>query len=131
MKYLIKKNFEIYLNSIQDPYGSLDTSDLTEWEKDKEKEEFTRTYGQQAMRITEVKNNNLKFVSSKTLNERNEEVDTTLKQTAIEELKTKKFSPEEEAALNKNYGKMTRTEFDFKPHPTVCKRFNTPNPYPE
>ena len=114
-----------------DPYGLLDTSNLTEWEKGKEKEEFKKIYEQQAMRISEAKNNNLKFISSKTLNEKNEEVDNAIKQKPIEVLESKKLTTEEEAVTNKNYGKLTRTEFDFKPHPTVCKRFNTPNPYPE
>lgn len=118
-------------NNIQDPYGLLDTSNLTEWEKEKEKEEFKKIYEQQAMRISEAKNNNLKFISSKTLNEKNEEVDNAIKQKPIEVLESKKLTTEEEAVTNKNYGKLTRTEFDFKPHPTVCKRFNTPNPYPE
>ena len=108
----------------------MDTNDLTEWDKDKEREEFQRMYDDQVKKIEAVKNESLKFVSTSTLTETNEEK---------RNIETNKTTPDfvdyelntdiHRAAKDRKYGKLTRVEYEWRPHPTVCKRFNVPNPY--
>jgi hypothetical protein len=93
-----------------------------------------RLYQQQSKNISQVQANNSKFVSSRTLNERNEEVEVVglglPKAPAAVVPEARKLTEEEEAAIAKNYGQLTRKEFEFRPHPTLCKRFNIPDPHP-
>ena len=110
---------------------------MTEWEREKEKETFVNTYEGQMRRINEAKTNTLKFVSTKILNDRNEEivnpVHTKEAEVIAKELSetSKPLSEEQRAATENKYGQLTRTEYEWKPNPTVCKRFNCPNPYPK
>ncbi len=113
----------------------MDTSNLTEWEKQKEKEEFHKMYEEQMKKIAAIrKDTTSKFVSTAILNENNQEKEI-LKTSEIEQ--DKQFVDEEEhkdyhqAAKEKKFGKLTRTQFEWRPHPTVCKRFNVPNPFPD
>ena len=114
----------------------MDSSHLTEWEREKEKETFVNTYDEQMRRINEAKTNTLKFVSTKILNDRNEEIENPVHKEEAEISKelseTQKPMTEEQRAASENkYGKLTRAEYEWKPNPTVCKRFNCPNPYPK
>ena len=47
----------------------METSSLTEWEKEREKEEFFKTYQSQTKQIEQAKLMSSKFVSTKVLNE--------------------------------------------------------------
>lgn len=124
---------------VADPYESVGSqSELTEWEKEKEREEFARIYQQQCRNISQVKSNNSKFVSSFTLNEKMEEVERVVesglgvpKAPVVHVPEARKLTEEEQAALGKKYGALTRSEFEFRPHPTLCKRFNIPDPHPK
>jgi len=117
-----------------DPYSFLDTKDLTEWEKEKEKEEFYKMY-EQSKKIEEIKKQSTsKFVSVSVLNEQNQEQEvdkSKLEEKAKTEVVEEELTDIERAAKQKNYGKLTRVEYEWRPHPVVCKRFNVPNPYPE
>ena len=67
----VRKNFK-------DPYSFVvDTANLTEWEKETEKEEFFKTYEKSMKKIESIKNDGLKFVSTSLLNEQNQEMDIT------------------------------------------------------
>ncbi len=108
---------------------------MTEWEKEKEKEEFHRTYENHLKQVEQAKKMTSKFVSTKVLTEQNEEIeiakqpDNEIKNDLKEEI-DEKLIDVHKAAREKKYGQMTRTEYEWRPHPTVCKRFNVPNPYP-
>lgn len=136
------KRYEQFISftrkNFKDPYSFVDTTNLTEWEKESEKEEFFSTYEKNMKKIDLIKSESLKFVSTSLLNEQNQEMDiekpiesqsssssslvSTLPPatTAITEAKEK---------TKKKYGKETRIEYEWRPHPTLCKRFNVPCPY--
>ncbi len=126
-----------------DPYNFVENKDLTEWEKEKEKEEFQNRYQQQIKKLEAMKSQGSRFVSTATLNEQNQEVESTKKDVPTSSLilagfkPVDQFEPEpdltemEKAAKEKKFGKLTRTEYEWRPHPVVCKRFNIPNPHPE
>lgn len=116
---------------------------MTEWEKEKEKEEFEQRYAENIKKLELIKKD-LKFVSKATLNENNQEVVTASAETVPDEetrekveISFSKFYDKEEqtdmhkAALDKKYGQLTRIEYEWRPNPTLCKRFNVPNPYKE
>ena len=120
-----QKRYEQYLvymkKNYKDPYSFVETSELTEWEKDHEKDEFFRTYQTQTKKIEEYKASmNAKFSSKNILMETsdNKIVETEIK---IED------APKE---AEKKFGK-SRVEYEWRPHNIVCKRFNVPNPYPD
>lgn len=124
-----QKRYEQYLvyvkKNYKDPYSFVDTNDLTEWEKDHEKDEFLKTYQTQTKKIEEYKASmNSKFLSTAVLMKTNDNqiIESEIK---IEEVK------EKEASGEKKMGKATRVEYEWRPHNIVCKRFNVPNPYPE
>jgi G patch domain-containing protein 1 len=124
----------------KDAYNFVDTKDLTEWDRQKEKEEFEHRYEDHLRKLELVKKDNLKFVSISRLNEENVEVETVDKKgdTLLnDEVEIKPVAEEvvanplDKAVGEKKYGDATRTEVVWRPHPTVCKRFNVKNPYPE
>ena len=45
-----------------------------------------------------------------------------------DEIITPEVKAADETKPAKKYGKETRVEYEWRPHPTVCKRFNVPNP---
>ena len=113
---------------------------MTEWEKEKERDEFQHRYQAQIKKLESMKKENLRFVSTATLNSENQEV--TLETRHYEPGQSFKpmsgvVEPEEvltemqKAAKEKKFGKLTRVEYEWRPHPIVCKRFNIPNPHPE
>lgn len=141
-KELSAKRYAEYIvncrKGVPDPYESVGSqSELTEWEKEKEREEFARIYQQQCRSISQVKSNNSKFVSSFTLNEKMEEVERVEsglgvpKAPEVHVPEARKLTEEEQAAHDRKYGALTRKEFEFRPHPTLCKRFNIPDPHPK
>lgn len=112
-----------------DAYSLIDTHDLTEWEKENEKEEFYKLYESQTKKLDAFKQVESKFVTSKVLTvEGNEIDDLEVKNKYVPQAKPE--SQIEKAAREKNYGKLTRIEYEWRPHNTLCKRFNVPNPYP-
>ncbi|CAF0703112.1 unnamed protein product [Brachionus calyciflorus] len=139
-----EKRYETFVSNskknLPNPYSLVDSNGLTEWEKEKEKDEFENRYKENLKKI-ELLTKNSRFVSKATLNENNQEIVKDLKDS--EDLKkedkttitfSKVYDREEpteihKAALEKKYGKLTRTEYEWRPNPTVCKRFNVPNPY--
>lgn len=63
-----------------------------------------------------------KFVSTKVLNEQNEEIEIS-KKPEEEPAKTEHIDSKlvnvHRAAREKKFGKQTRTEYEWRPHPTV------------
>lgn len=90
---------------------------------------------EQSKKIEEIKKQSTsKFVSVSVLNEQNQEQEvdkSKLEEKAKTEVVEEELTDIERAARQKNYGKLTRVEYEWRPHPVVCKRFNVPNPYPE
>lgn len=123
---------------------------MTEWEKEKEKEDFERRYQEHLKKIESIKKDTLKFVSLAKLTETNQEVITSeLYQSPVKNTKIQsetefikpwnliesesntELTDLQRAAKERKYGEETRIEFLWRPHPVVCKRFNVKNPYPE
>ena len=140
-----EKRYETYVfyakkNHIQ-PYSMVDSKGMTESQKENEKNEFEKKYRENLKKI-ELLNQGSRFVSKATLNENNEEIEKPAE--PIEEIKEIKNEPNfsnfydkeektdmHKAAVEKKYGKLTRTEYEWRPNPILCKRFNIPNPYKE
>ncbi len=128
-----QKRYEQYLSytkkQYKDPYSFIETNDLTEWEKDHEKEEFLRMYQSQTKKIDEYKSSmNSKFLSTNMLIKTN---DNEMVESEIVKNDAKSETSIETAAREKKFGKLTRVEYEWRPHNLLCKRFNVPNPYPE
>jgi hypothetical protein len=126
-KFKKHKRYEQYLSfmkkNYKDPYSFVDTSELTEWEKDHEKDEFSRTYQTQSKKIDEYKASmNAKFLSTNILMETSDnrivETEIKIEETSVAKEAEKKFDK-------------SRVEYEWRPHNLVCKRFNVPNPYPD
>lgn len=96
-------------------------SGLTEWEREREQEEFARSAAlyrplnsTMAARFTTAKN-------------------TDDHRTVYEEVPAQESSDSSDqtkAARMKMFGKLTRDTFEWHPNNILCKRFNIPNPYP-
>lgn len=140
-----EKRYETYVsyakkNHIQ-PYSMVDSKGMTESQKENEKIEFDEKYRENLRKI-ELLNQSSRFVSKATLNENNQEIEKPEEPAQeIKEIKNEpnfsNFYDKEEktdmhkAAVEKKYGKLTRTEYEWRPNPILCKRFNIPNPYKE
>jgi G patch domain-containing protein 1 len=117
----------------------VDSKDLTEWEKEKERDEFQHRYQQHVKKLDSVRKETLKFVSTSTLNAQNQEVglekkkdeDIAFFKPMCEVEPEENLTEMQKAAKEKKFGKLTRVEYEWRPHPIVCKRFNIPNPHPE
>lgn len=122
----VKKNYK-------DPYSFVDTQNMTEWEKQQEKTEFQKRYDAQVKLLEVAKASNAKFVSSATLTAQNVEVSTQAPkdQAKVDEEKRENETEQDKAVREKKYGQATRVEYEWRPHNTLCKRFNVPNPYPD
>ncbi|KAG1688808.1 G patch domain-containing protein 1 [Nymphon striatum] len=119
-----QNRYEKYLTLLKigqhtDRINSLQPSSMTEWEKEREKDEFIRAAylyrpltGPMSTRFTLAKHLD---------NESTVEV-------SIDKVDNK--SDEMKAAQLKMFGKMTRRKFEWHPEKLICKRFNVPNPYP-
>ncbi|RNA32987.1 G patch domain-containing 1-like, partial [Brachionus plicatilis] len=117
----------------------VDSKGMTDLEKENEKNEFESRYRENLKKIELLKQGS-RFVSKATLNENNQEVEKPVE--PIKEIKESKLGPDfsnfydkeeqtdmHKEAVQKKYGKLTRTEHEWRPNPILCKRFNIPNPY--
>ena len=107
---------------------------MTEWEKQQEKTEFQKKYDAQVKLLETARASNAKFVSTATLTAQNVEISSQAAKEGVkpsEEEKLENESEQDRAVREKKYGKATRVEYDWRPHNTLCKRFNVPNPYPD
>ncbi|XP_019638668.1 PREDICTED: G patch domain-containing protein 1-like isoform X1 [Branchiostoma belcheri] len=94
-------------------------SGMTEWERDREREEFVRAYqlyqplhGMMASRFTRGKHL---------------DQPTTDQPPSLQE----EVSDKAKAAGMKMFGRLTRDRMEWHPDRLLCRRFNVPNPYPE
>ncbi|BFZ12862.1 hypothetical protein BsWGS_15901 [Bradybaena similaris] len=113
--------YDTYLASlkqgISDPYSAIGSSHLTEWEKARERDEFSK-----AAKIFRPMSALMssRFVRGAMIDDKPEApVDTENEK-----------SDQMKAAEMKMFGKLTREEFEWHPDKLLCRRFNVPNPYP-
>ncbi|XP_028400200.1 G patch domain-containing protein 1-like [Dendronephthya gigantea] len=94
---------------------------LTEWEREREKEEFSRS----AMLYQPLKGDiAARFTRGRNIDD--DLPDKNQSKSTVDENK----SVEEKAAEMKMFGKLTRKTFEWHPAKLLCKRFNIPEPYP-
>ncbi|XP_072013289.1 G patch domain-containing protein 1-like [Amphiura filiformis] len=117
-----QRRYEAFLNrskgSKADSHTDIPVGSMTEWERHRETEEFTRAAnlyrplsGLMATR----------FVTAKNTDE--DTVDVAAEEGGDKNDQTK-------AAEMKMFGKLTRDSFEWYPDKLLCKRFNIPDPYP-
>ena len=100
---------------------ALSCSDLTEWEREREKEEFARSAAlYQPLNSTMA----ARFTSAK------QPDDHRIVYEEVPAQESSDSSDQTQAASMKMFGKLTRDSFEWHPENTLCKRFNIPNPYP-
>lgn len=114
--------YEQYLSLMKiekkDCLEQLQPKSMTEWEKQREKEEFQRAAVIYRPLSTSLSS---RFISSSILeNDREIEV-------RVDEQNEK--SDQKKAAEMKMFGRLTREKFEWHPAKVLCKRFNVPNPY--
>ena len=96
-------------------------SGLTEWEREREKEEFARSAA-----LYRPLNSTMaaRFTSAK------QPDDHRIVYEEVPAQESSDSSDQTQAASLKMFGKLTRDSFEWHPENTLCKRFNIPNPYP-
>nr|KAG5708980.1 hypothetical protein BaRGS_004619 [Batillaria attramentaria] len=92
---------------------------MTEWERQREREEFAK-----AAKLYRPLSN---MMASRFT--RGAFIDDSDQTAAAREVEAAK-SDQAKAAEMKMYGRLTHEEFEWHPHNLLCKRFNVPNPYP-
>lgn len=99
----------------------LPCSGLTEWEREREKEEFARSAA-----LYRPLNSTMaaRFTSAK------QPDDHRIVYEDVPAQESSDSSDQTQAASMKMFGKLTRDSFEWHPENTLCKRFNIPNPYP-
>lgn len=100
---------------------SSNESGLTEWEREREKEEFIRSAA-----LYRPLNSTLasRFTTAKQTDDNRTVYEDVLAQQSSD------TSGQVKAARMKMFGKLTRDVFEWHPNNIMCKRFNIPNPYP-
>ncbi|CAG5116801.1 unnamed protein product, partial [Candidula unifasciata] len=103
---------------VNDPYSTIGSSHLTEWEKARERDEFSKAskiYRPMSALMSS------RFVRGAMIDEDRTEVPLDTENEKSDRVK---------AAEMKMFGKLTREEFEWHPDKLLCRRFNVPNPYP-
>ncbi|XP_005089817.1 G patch domain-containing protein 1 isoform X2 [Aplysia californica] len=103
---------------VQDPYSSVVSSSMTEWDRSRERDEFAK-----AAKIFRPLS---AMMSSRFVRGAMIDDDTAEKPMEAESEK----SDQGKAADMKMFGKLTREEVEWHPDKLLCRRFNVPNPYP-
>ncbi|XP_063439673.1 G patch domain-containing protein 1-like isoform X2 [Mytilus trossulus] len=115
--------YEKYLvfvkQGMKDAYAEVTEGHMTEWEREREKEEFIKAgkmykplAGMIASRFTRAKFDDAVETVDVPAEEGGDKDDT------------------EKAAEMKMYGRLTRNEYKWYPHKLLCRKFNVPEPYP-
>nr|XP_002128144.1 G patch domain-containing protein 1 [Ciona intestinalis] len=107
-----QRRYEQYERAVRqrktDPYLGID-SDLTEWERNHERHEFSQ--------LAQVYSHLTSSMKSKFTKATDEEQELT---TAVKKESSKHV-----------FGIMTRDRIEWHPDPLLCKRFNVPDPFPK
>lgn len=113
-KYLV-----LVKQGMKDAYNEVTEGHMTEWEREREKEEFIKAAkmykplaGMIASRFTRAK-----------FDDTVETVDVPAEEGGDKDDRVK-------AAEMKMYGRLTRDEYKWHPHKLLCRKFNVPDPYP-
>lgn len=113
-KYLV-----LVKQGMKDAYNEVTEGHMTEWEREREKEEFIKAAkmykplaGMIASRFTRAK-----------FDDTVETVDVPTEEGGDKDDRVK-------AAEMKMYGRLTRDEYKWHPHKLLCRKFNVPDPYP-
>ncbi|RUS80099.1 hypothetical protein EGW08_012145 [Elysia chlorotica] len=114
--------YEKYLTLVKqgghEPYNAVASSNMTEWEKARERDEFSKA-AKMFRPMSAMMSS--RFVSGAM-------IDDDMDEKCIESGSEK--TDETKAAEMKLFGKLTREEHEWHPHQLLCKRFNVPNPFP-
>lgn len=115
-----QERYERFQKSISDgiPYSLPSNCRLTEWEIQREKEEFARA-------------NRLYTPMSKMMSSRFTTAQYGDDEQNVKLPETSEQTDEEKAVQMKLFGRFTRKTLEWHPDKLLCKRFNVPNPYPE
>ncbi|PFX18747.1 G patch domain-containing protein 1 [Stylophora pistillata] len=116
--------YEEFLKGKQGEQASpqLHGSGLTEWEREREREEFFRSAS-----LYKPMNSTMaaRFTTAKQPDDHRVVYEEVPAQESADS------SEQAQAASMKMFGKLTRDNFEWYPDNVLCKRFNIPNPYPE
>ncbi|PVD20833.1 hypothetical protein C0Q70_18994 [Pomacea canaliculata] len=104
---------------VKDPYEQVAGIHMTEWEKQRERKEFSKA--------AEIYRPLSSMMASRfTRGAFIDDAEQTARPAEAEGEKSERVK----AAEMKIYGQLTREDMEWHPHNLLCKRFNVPNPYP-
>ncbi|KAK6185830.1 hypothetical protein SNE40_007977 [Patella caerulea] len=118
-----QERYEKYLSLMnqgkKDPYLEITSGHMTEWEREREKDEFIR-----ASKLYKPLSNMMasRFTTAK--------FDDETKTVDIPKEEGNDKSDKDKAAEMKMFGQLTRDNIEWHPDKVLCKRFNVPDPYP-
>uniref|UniRef100_A0A8C6UW55 G patch domain containing 1 n=1 Tax=Neogobius melanostomus TaxID=47308 RepID=A0A8C6UW55_9GOBI len=118
-----QERYEQYLNCLKQ--GDTDAleesldSEMTEWERSREREEFVRA--------SILYRPSSSFLSSRFTRSKQQDDDDTVEVNRDEE---RDLDDKQTAVKMKMFGQLTRETFEWHPDKVLCKRFNVPDPFP-
>lgn len=118
-----QKRYDQYVSLVKDgnpeAYEQVAGSQMTEWEREREKEEFSK-----AARFYKPMTS---MMASRFTRAKYHDDEDKVEMPAQEEGHK---NDRQSAAKMKMYGALTRDSYEWHPDRVVCKRFNIPDPYP-
>ncbi|UYV60325.1 GPATCH1 [Cordylochernes scorpioides] len=124
------KAFVYHLNMMggcTEGLSSLQPRTMTEWERQRERDEFERSAVLYQPLSTRGGGLGSRFVSAGRHDDDDRMVEVPLDQDKDQQ----KQEDQAAAAKMKMFGRLTRETFPWHPAKVLCKRFNVPNPYPD
>ncbi|KAH9490971.1 G patch domain-containing protein 1 [Bulinus truncatus] len=113
------KFLSLLKQEVKDPYLAVASSHMTEWEKSREKEEFSKAakiYRPMSAMMS------ARFVRGSMIDDEQEKGSTKSVMNDVND--------QVKAAELGMFGQLTHEVFEWHPNSLLCKRFNVPNPYP-
>ncbi|XP_053127014.1 G patch domain-containing protein 1 isoform X2 [Hemicordylus capensis] len=119
-----QKRYENYIETLKhekkDTVESCLDQNMTEWERGREQEEFSRA--------AVLYKSSSSVLSSRFTHAKHEDDTDKVEVPRDQEMD---IDDKEAAAKMKMFGKLTREKFEWHPDKLLCKRFNVPDPYSE